>query len=185
MLGCLSGMVLVFLGLILALLVGALFFKDTLAAYSARQLRVPPITSGLQADYGLKIRASDGVEFELSKVRGQTLFLHFWHPDCIPCLAELGALERLYEAIREEDIFFACIVLGKEEELSRNIEARGLLLPVFYAEEARPDVFDSTVTPVTFIVAPDGGIVFKHENAAQWDDPSAIQLLKDLAAKEE
>jgi thiol-disulfide isomerase/thioredoxin len=183
MLGCLCGILLVVLGFILVVLAGALFFKDTLAAFSARQLRVPPITSGQKADYDWKIRASDGVEFDFAQVRGQTLFLNFWHPNCVPCLAELGALERLYEAVREENIFFACIVLGEAEELSRDIEARGLLVPVYYAEEGRPEVFHSAVTPVTFIVEPHGGIVFKHENAAQWDDPSAITFLKELSGE--
>ncbi|MCD6290472.1 MAG: TlpA family protein disulfide reductase [Anaerolineae bacterium] len=50
----------------------------------------------------------DGQPVSLSELRGQAVVLNFWATWCPPCRAEMPALERVYQAHREDGV----VVLG-------------------------------------------------------------------------
>ena len=48
----------------------------------------------------------------LSDLKGKVVFLNFWRTSCGPCIAEMPGIERLYDSLRGENIFF--LKMGKE-----------------------------------------------------------------------
>ncbi len=156
-------------------------FKDAFATYQAEKLRVPPITSGLKADYNWKIAALDGPELDMASLRGEVVFLHFWHPNCISCQAEAPAINRLYENLAGENVHFVCVARGEEEDVRQASEEQGMLFPVYLTGEKWPKAYTVSATPATFILAPSGDIAFKHLGGAKWDDPSVVAFLRLLA----
>lgn len=149
-----------------------------LASAAETRLRVPPLTSGLQADYAWQIRDEHGAAYDMAETRGKVLFLHYFRPDCATCLAEVPAVNRLHEALREENVAFVCINLQKEGPGLLPGEA---LFPVYTLDGPAPPALQPGVTPTTFIVDTTGAICFKQEGGARWDDPAVMMYLRALA----
>jgi thiol-disulfide isomerase/thioredoxin len=185
--GCAVGLVVGFALPFLALLAVGTVLRKPLTpmavSMQARHLRVPPISSGQVADYGWELLGIDGQLLNLESLRGRTLFLNFWRDDCIPCLAEIPALNALHAKLGEE-VAFLTVFVGKDGDAAFAVEREGAAFPVYTAPEGWPDVFDFTATPATFVVAPSGEIAFKHIGGAKWDDPSAVAFLRGLAAQD-
>jgi len=176
--GCLCGVLLGCLGLVLCALSIVYFFKDWVVDSNAKRLRTPPITLGVKADYDWQVIGLDGAPLPMKELEGKTVFLNFWHPDCVPCLAEISAINALYDDVAPEGVAFLGIALGDEDEVRAAVQHEGVRFPVYRLQGQRPAVYATTITPATFIIAPKGDIVFKHEGAAKWDDPATAAFLR-------
>jgi thiol-disulfide isomerase/thioredoxin len=183
--GCLTGGVLAYLALA-ALLAGTYFFyRDGVVDSMAGRMKAPPITTNVTARYDWHVIDANGDRVSLEQARGKALFLNFWHPDCLACLAELDAVDRLYTATENPNIAFFTIIQGSELDPGAIREQHALEAPVYRATGEIPEPFGETTIPRTYVVAPDGSVALKHFGAARWDDPSAVALLEFLAKSAE
>jgi thiol-disulfide isomerase/thioredoxin len=144
-----------------------------------------PSPSGIQVqartDYQWMLRGLDGVEVDFAQFRGKVVFLNFWATWCPPCTAELPNIERLYEAMKKEDIVFINSSFEDEALVKKFISKKGLKLPIYLHGKHVPSVFISNRgIPVTFIIDRQGGIVYEHMGPAKWDDESVIEFLRGL-----
>ncbi len=180
--GCLSGVILTIAGLVVATVAVVYLFQGMLVKSAERRLRTPPITSGLTADYAWQVISLDGVPLDMEETRGKAVFLHFWHPTCIACLAEIPAINRLYDAMQSANVDFVCIATGDKDPRPVVLQ-EDVRFPVYTLEGERPAVYETTMTPATFLIAPTGDIVFKHVGGAKWDDETVVSFLRMLAAQ--
>lgn len=181
--GCLSGIVLTLVGLIGGGAVTVFLLKDWVVASNAQRLKKPQLVSGQKADYDWQVTGMDGAPLNLADTRGKTVFLNFWHPDCLPCLSEIPAINALYEAMSPEGVVFVCVVTEDEGNLAEVIQKEGIRFPVYRLAGKRPERYTTTITPVTFIIDPLGNVVFQHEGTARWDDVSVPAFLRMQKAK--
>jgi thiol-disulfide isomerase/thioredoxin len=136
------------------------------------------------ADHAWPMVTLQGEEVTLGDYRGKTVFLNMWASWCPPCMAEMPSIDRLHKAVGNEEI--AVLAMSWDEELadiedalaSRQITGLPVLLPV---KEAPPGM-EFTALPTTFIIAPDGRIVFRHAGAHEWDSAESLAFLRQIAA---
>jgi thiol-disulfide isomerase/thioredoxin len=154
-------------------------------AIDSVRLRQPPMPLEPTASYDWKVVALDGAPFHLETVKGGILFLNIWSTRCPPCIAELPSIERLQKAVAAEGVTFICVATDSDPDRVREFASRhGSTLPIFVlCEGDLPAVFDSDYIPATYVVSPDGTIVYQHTGAAQWDHPRAVSFLRALALK--
>ncbi len=176
--GCFTGIVLAVVVAVCGTLGIVYGFKSHWIKLSAEKLKAPPITTGLKADFGWTATTLEGAPYDLAQLKGKTVVLNFWNPECVHCLAELGALNQLHAQVEGKNIRVLGIVTEDEENLAATVQKEGIRFPVFSFKGTLPEVFQTTSRPATFIIAPDGAIVFKHLGGARWDDPSVLALLK-------
>jgi thiol-disulfide isomerase/thioredoxin len=180
--GCLAGGVLAYLALAGLLLGTYFFYRDHVVDSLAGRLKAPPVTTNVQANYDWHVVDAEGAIVSLEAARGKALFLNFWNPDCLPCLAELPAIDRLYNEVKGPNVAFYTVLQGRGELDPAAIRTQHALdAPVYRLEGETPEPFDDKVTPRTYVVAPDGSVALKHIGAARWDDESAVSLLRFLA----
>ncbi len=176
------------LGLGLVLGVGSIFAFVAYAQQKARkttELRQPPMTSEPAASYDWKVTALDGTIFPMEAARGELLFLNIWSTMCPPCVAELPAIERLQGALVSDGVKFMCVATdGDRDRVRRFVEKNGWKLPFFVLGDSEiPQVFDSDHVPATYVVSPDGFVVYQHTGAALWDHPRVVSFLRGLAVQ--
>lgn len=186
-LGCLTGAVmgpvLLALGGLAVIFTFRDAFTDFAASQQAARLQPPALGMGLEADYSMALRATDGTVHSLGDFRDRTLLLYFWHPGCVACLAGLPALKELDRALADRDALILMIAVGGEDEIEVVRQSYGLDFPQYILDGARPAAFDSkNITPAAFLVGPDGAIVFRHAGAAQWDADALAALVRAVSA---
>jgi thiol-disulfide isomerase/thioredoxin len=143
-------------------------------------LEAPSFPSGALADYDWTVKSLDGQNFKLAEAKGKVVFLNFWATWCPPCVAEMPSIQRLYEKIKDQEIIFACISNEDPSKVSRFVREKGFTFPIYTLQGAPPVAFKTRGIPATFILSPDGKIVFRHVGSAKWDDEKSVAFLKEL-----
>jgi len=140
-----------------------------------------PQVTGLTMQYDWEAYDVAGEEFDMDSTRGKAVFLNIWATYCPPCVKEMPAIQRLYGMVGGEDgIAFVVIAQDSPNGVREFVEERGLTMPI-YTTPAIPRELYPQAIPTTYIVAPDGRVVFRHVGAAGWDDPRVAQFLRELA----
>ncbi len=178
LLGCGTGAVLSVAMLFVAFVGGSRLFRDSIAERMAKRLKAPPIPSDAPVDFDWEIKNLDGAEFDMAAMKGKVVFLTFWSPDCLACLAELPSIQDLYEKM--PNVEFVGISMGDSEELRDCVEARGITFPVYTLAGERPEMFRAGTVPATFIISPEGKVAFQHLGALNWDDERCVLFLERL-----
>jgi peroxiredoxin len=113
----------------------------------------------------LRLESLDGRQVSLADYAGQVVLLNFWATWCPPCKEEIPAIERAYQAHRDEGF----MVLGiNDREALEVVQAfageLGITYPVLI--DKRGDVaaqYRRRGLPLTLIVDRDGVIQVRHE----------------------
>ncbi|MCP4657180.1 MAG: TlpA family protein disulfide reductase [bacterium] len=153
--------------------------EDMAASLTAPDLPEGPRLSLYgQADPDWSVRTLEGEEVRLSDFAGRVVFLNFWATWCIPCVAEMPSIQRLYESLADEDVAFLLVSEEDAETVRSLLEARDLNLPVYLGVASA--IYQSKGIPVTFIIDRDGTIVFRHLGSADWDQEACRAFIRRL-----
>jgi thiol-disulfide isomerase/thioredoxin len=137
-----------------------------------------PVHSKVDIDWNLK--ATDGTEFNLDKkFKNKVVFINFWATWCPPCIAEMPTIEKLYQKYKDK-IGFAMISnedIGMIEEFRNRNK---YTFPVYQVETEIPEIFNLSIIPATFIIAPDRSIALKHVGGADWSHEDVMKYLDEL-----
>ncbi|MBX3180424.1 MAG: TlpA family protein disulfide reductase [Candidatus Hydrogenedentes bacterium] len=171
--------------LLLAALLGLYAFYQKEAIHKMAETKeLKPVR--LLADYGWMLEDAAGEPVDLRALRGRAIFLHLWRPECVSCVAEIPGLNALYNDTQHLDLAFVSVALDPDADLDDAVALHGVEFPVFTGKSAEiPSAFEAHSTPTTYIIAPDGFIVFRHAGAMDWDSPDARGFLESLAQTSE
>ena len=66
----------------------------------------------------------------MADYEGKVVFLNFWASWCLPCVAELPSINKLYNQFKDEDVGFILISNENEEVLRKYSEKKNYDVPV-------------------------------------------------------
>ncbi|MFW6189102.1 MAG: TlpA family protein disulfide reductase [Planctomycetota bacterium] len=172
-------------GATIAILAAIIIGAGIYTGYRTRQvtgLAVPEMKrqSLGRMDYDWTLLRLGGEELPVSELRGKVIFLNFWAYWCGPCVAEMPAIQNLYDEAHGARIAVVPVYLDSSERTRQFLEEHEITVPV-YRGRPLPGKYAPEVVPTTLIVAASGEIVYRHEGAAQWDHRSVIRFLRELA----
>ncbi len=133
------------------------------------------------ADFSrMKLKTIDGARVMLADFSGKVLLLNFASTWCVPCYAEMPALNRLYAAYREKGLAVIAVVVhnGGAAKAKKFAEKTGARFPVLV--EGETDVMlqlGLSELPVSYILDKKGNAVAKVSGAVAWDGPEAFTYL--------
>jgi peroxiredoxin len=135
------------------------------------------------ADYDFMLRSLDGETLTLESLKGKVIFMNFWATWCPPCLAEMPAIQDLYEKVKSDNIAFVLVSLDEDPAKAKKfIRRQGYTFPVYSPQGYTPPVYASgNVIPTTFVISPDGFIVARQEGMAQYDNMEFRHFLQKMA----
>jgi len=188
--GVVAGMILTVVGAVL-LIAGLAIVGSRLAGDGqdlAMELPAPDVPAATHAqrpvygsaDVTWTVHALDGTPATLGQYRGKVVFLNFWATWCGPCVAELPAIQKLHEALKDNPVAFVLVSEEDAPTLKAFLAKKPVSLPVFRSDGHTPPLFASSAIPTTFIIDPDGLVVFKRVGAAQWDQATAETFIRGL-----
>lgn len=135
-----------------------------------------------KADYSLQLRTLDGNTVSLAQLQGKVIVLNLWATWCPPCVAEMPGLQKLYGKTQSDNIALVLLSVDENpEKVRRFIARRGFTMPIYTLASDLPAVFDTESIPTTFLIAPNGDIIDRHEGLGDYDNPQMLRFLQRLA----
>jgi thiol-disulfide isomerase/thioredoxin len=115
-------------------------------------------------------------------LNGKVLFVNLWATWCLPCVAEMPSIEKLYKDYKDKVVF---VFVTKEnwQTVSRFFKNKGFDFPAYNSNEGIPNEIYSTSIPATFIIDSDGKIVINKIGAADWNSKRVRKTLDELLKK--
>ncbi|MCP4407666.1 MAG: TlpA family protein disulfide reductase [Gammaproteobacteria bacterium] len=123
-----------------------------------------------------------GQRFQRSDYRGKVTVMNFWASWCKPCVEEIPALNRLQGLMKNQP--FELVSVNYAEDKQRIDEFMNRIkvdFPVLLDSDGRVAAqWNVLVFPSTFIIGPDGRIIYGINGAIYWDAPSVVNQLNNL-----
>ena len=148
------------------------------------------LQDGLSVAYGnppappMTLEDIDGRVHRLADSRGKVIVVNFWATWCPPCVAEMPALQRMYDALVDEGIRVLAVNAGESAEdirsFVRDFEP-ALTFPLL--RDPKGDTFERWRVlglPHTFIVDRSGRLAYTAAGARQMDSPHIMGRLRAL-----
>ncbi len=123
-----------------------------------------------------------GNTIKLSELKGKVVFLNFWATWCPPCVAEMPAIQKLYNQFKDnKNVQFLLVdAEGDYKKSSAFMKKKKLTMPVFIPSSSIPDIYFSGSLPTTVILDKTGRIVFSHAGAADYGNPKVAEFINKL-----
>ncbi len=128
---------------------------------SSTQGQIPAPQAGFLAP-DFTLTTLEGETVSLSDFRGQAVLVNYWATWCPPCKAEMPAMQRTYEAYRDQG-FVVLAVNATNQDALADVEAfvreYGLTFPVLLDESGSMGaLYRVNALPTSFFIRPDGVI---------------------------
>lgn len=130
-----------------------------------------------KADLNWMLLDANGQRIHLEDYRGKTLFINLWATWCAPCVAEMPDIHELYQKTNDQVVFFMISVDADKEKMRSFIKRKDYQFPIYTQASARPESFATKSIPTTFVVSPEGKIVFMRKGMSSYDNADFIEFL--------
>ncbi|HHH12749.1 MAG TPA: TlpA family protein disulfide reductase [Thiolapillus brandeum] len=131
------------------------------------------------------LRDLDGNEHRLADYRGKVLIVNFWATWCPPCRAEMPSMERAWQKTKDKDVVLIAINVGEDEDTIFQFTADyPVTFPLLLDENSEVvGPWGVRGLPTTYVVDPDGRIVYRAIGGREWDDPALLEKVLELRAR--
>ena len=153
-------------------------FMHADAAYSLKPLDRRP----LAPDFTLN--DMDGRVHRLYGLRGKVVLVNFWATWCPPCRAEMPALQRAWDRLKDDDFAMLAVAVNENERSIANFLLTLSPPPTFtvlfdeHMDTSR--LWPLKALPATFVVDKKGRVAYIMHGALDWDSPRIINRIKQL-----
>jgi thiol-disulfide isomerase/thioredoxin len=124
----------------------------------------------------------DGRALGAAQLRGKTVLLNFWATWCLPCRAEMPALEMLHRGFRHRE-FLVLAVNFKEAspDVRRFVQNLNVSFPVALdVDGSLSRALQVRGLPVSFLLDPGGKLLWKAIGAREWNGAEGRAYLDRL-----
>ena len=138
------------------------------------------------------VKDLSGNPAKLSDYKGKVVLLNFWASWCEPCLAEMPALERLYNKLHAKGFEIVAVGLDDDPKSLKAFKDRmGLTFPILVDSAGQTRVYKVNGFPESFILDREGKLVMIQDpnddepvvriiGPREWDSPNAQSRLEAL-----
>ncbi len=110
----------------------------------------------------LAVTTLAGEEFDLKRLRGHVVVLHYWATWCVPCLKEMPELESFYDHYRARGVEVLALSQDRTrdlDEVHNMMRHMKMTYPVAMAHNvSRSSLGEQRALPVTYVIDRDGAI---------------------------
>lgn len=118
----------------------------------------------------------DNPDINLEAYRGNVVFLNFWATWCAPCVAEMPAMQTLYERYRDDGLVVLAVNVREEEPVVREfIDRLGVTYPVALDRNGTvTNLYNVRGFPTTVIIDRSGNVIGVKLGYHDWDEEETM-----------
>jgi cytochrome c biogenesis protein CcmG/thiol:disulfide interchange protein DsbE len=126
------------------------------------------------------ITADNGQAVSMPGFKGKVLVLNFWASWCQPCLQETPSLSQLAQTFANKGVVVLGVSVDKDKRAYDAFVQK--FHPAFLTvrEDKLHEDFGTFMYPETYIIDPNGKVLKKIAEAADWNDPQLVQYISSL-----
>ncbi len=130
----------------------------------------------------IELEDLDGNAVTLSQFRGQVVIVNFWATWCPPCRKEMPSMQRAWAELQANDVMMLAVhVGGKPDQVWEFAGEYDLEFPILMDASSKVSrSWPMRGLPTTFVIGPEGRIVYMALGGREWDDPELLQLVYGL-----
>ena len=133
----------------------------------------------------LRLKNMDDEFVDIRDLKGKVVVVNFWATWCPPCRREMSSLERLHLATQDKNVVVLAVNVG--EDIDTVFPFMGIINP----SPSFPILFDTDGMvmnewkvrglPTTYIVSPNGNIVYRAVGGREFDHKHIQQAVINLS----
>ena len=119
---------------------------------------------------------------ELSDYRGKPVIISFWATWCPPCRAEIPYFNRAWEKLKDDDVEMLFVNINEGKETIEAYEKQVPIKLTILRDETAGQLANWNMTglPTTFILDPDGRVVYQAMGERAWDSDDILDKVRAL-----
>jgi thiol-disulfide isomerase/thioredoxin len=142
--------------------------------------------SGSPKTGSFNLERIDGKEVGLGDFKGKFVLLNFWATWCAPCRKEMPAMSNLHDAFGGSGLEVVGVHVGPSlAGVKKFLEAVPVSFTILMDKDMSLASWGVQGLPTTFLINPEGKLVYKAIGEREWDSPEMVDFLKDLVARYE
>lgn len=124
----------------------------------------------------------NGAHFYKKDYKGKVVIVNFWATWCPPCVEEIPSLNRLRKKMVGKNFELISVNYSESPERVREFMKQVRVdFPVLLDLDGQTSAQWNVIAfPSTFIIAPNGKIVYGVNSAIEWDSPEVIEAINSL-----
>lgn len=138
---------------------------------------------GNKTAFALDLMNINGNRIVRNNYSGKVTVVNFWATWCPPCVKEIPSLNRLSAKMSGHNFELISINFAEQKTIiTEFLKKVNVEFPVLLDEKGQTSAKWNTITlPSTFVIGPDGKIIYGVNAAIEWDSPEVIEALQKLA----
>lgn len=155
------------------LILGAFTFLA--AIYFYQKYRIAP---NVQFE-NLQLEDINGKSYTLDSFGDKHLFVNIYASWCGPCIKEMPSVSNAAKSLKDDYVFL--VVSDEDWKLTKRfLKHDGFHL--LKMNKSREEIGVHTI-PTSYVINPDGEVIYNNVGEKEWDDKENIDLLKSLIGK--
>lgn len=139
-----------------------------------------PIASEPQAS-GFNLETVDGITTSLDDYAGRFVLLNFWATWCAPCRREMPAMSNLHDQLAGEGLDVVGVHVGPGlAGVKKFLEAVPVNFTILIDKDMSLANWGVRGLPTTFLVSPDGRLLYQAIGERHWDSPGMVGFLTEI-----
>jgi len=121
----------------------------------------------------------------LTAYKGKVVIVNFWATWCPPCRFELPAMEKAYQKLKTKDVVMLGINVGEDADTIFSFTADyPVTFPLLMDKDSKViQAYPVIGLPTTFVIDPNGKIIYRAVGTREWDEQSLIEKVLSLKKK--
>jgi peroxiredoxin len=131
---------------------------------------------------GFDLKDNQDKPQRLADYRGKPVILNFWATRCPPCREEMPSMQRAHQTLSGDGIAVIAVNVGDDAETIGDFLAE---VPVDFplpmdTESKVAQTYPLKGLPTTYVIDPQGRLVYAAEGEREWDDPQILDQVRSL-----
>lgn len=132
------------------------------------------------------LMGANGDEISLDDYRGKFVLVNFWATWCPPCIKEMPALNTLHNELKNKGFNVVGIHVGPAlATVKQFLRDRPVDFDIVIDKNMSLTTWDVKGLPTTFLVDPDGKVLYRAAGERAWDSAEMIDFIQGVMGEHE
>ena len=136
--------------------------------------------AGVRTAPPIELPDSNGQPFSMKEYEGKYILVNFWAHWCGPCVKEFPAMQKLYDALKDDGFEIIAIHAGPPQGRVRPfLKKHNITFKTVLDANMSAHGWDVPVLPVSYLISPEGKLIYQAQGPREWEVEHMQALMTD------